>query len=147
VPGAGGKAHGQPFLHAKWRVGSIHNSMHYERHDRGFHSSDTPATALAARVAVKASMRSIRAGEPRWDDTTNLASPRLRPQSVGDGARSAASRLAELAVPKLPVRASFQIAAHDPKHYTYNFRAEALPKPLPVETDRFGRITRVAAVS
>ena len=109
-----------PFLHARQRVGSSHAPVNYTKAERAFHASDVPARAREAVVEINLALPERNA--TRWKSETSLG-------------RHYTERKAR------------QISAFDQTEYEYNFRAEVLPKPRPVETDTFGRIKRVVLVS
>jgi hypothetical protein len=109
-----GRTH--PFLKAKQRVGSCHASVNYDGTERAFHKHDVPTKAAAAKLEVTLHMgeRDSR----RWRGETSLGRP-------------------------LVERRTAEILAFDPTEFTYNYRAEVLPKARPVVTDRFGHISRL----
>ena len=105
----------QHFLKKSIRVGSIHTQLSYDRvAEAALHRSEMPAPARAARAA-KAAMRA--ADAVRWKSETSTF--------------------------RVPERRSMENFAHDPTEYTYNARAEVLPKSRPVLIDAFGTIKKV----
>lgn len=103
------------FLHKKIRVGSIHTNLNYDLTERATHRSEVPVPALAAHAA-KAEMKAKDA--KRWHGETSTF-------------REFSERL------------SMQNYVMDPTEYTFNHRAEELPKSRPVLVDSFGTLKRV----
>ncbi len=103
------------FLHKKIRVGSIHTNLNYDLSERATHRSEVPAPALAAHAA-KAEMKAKDA--KRWHGETSTF-------------REYSERL------------SMQNFVMDPTEYSFNHRAEELPKSRPVLVDSFGTLKKV----
>jgi len=103
------------FLKRKIRVGSIHQNLNYDSSERALHRSEVPASSLAARVS-KTEMK--RADASRW--------------------RSETSTFIEFSE-----RLSMQNFNLDPTEFTFNHRAEELPKSRPVLMDAFGTLKKV----
>jgi len=97
-------------------VGGTGTAVDYKVAERAFHQRDVPPAAATARLEVKTALAA--AANPRaWNPTTLVTSK--------------------------CERMSTQLRAFDRPVYRLNLRAEWLPPPRHVETDIWGRITRL----
>ncbi len=132
------------FLNRKIVVGSAQLRSTYRMDEHAFHPSDVPPQVRAAKQAAQSwkrpsALKSL--SKPDWNSSVVPSDRHRRARTRQLAAVSAMGALHLRAARNfrswLDMSPSF--LQNEPADFAFNFRAEVLPEPRPVQTDAFGR--------